>query len=87
MRSKQTLSLIDEDMLAFTRDEAIILFQRYGLTPEQANIALDHSRGRAATLSSLAATLHFAETAVLAKKTPEVGESGKTSYGRFAGNC
>jgi LuxR family maltose regulon positive regulatory protein len=87
MRSKQTLSVIDEDMLAFTRDEAIILFQRYGLTPEQANIALDHSRGRAATLSSLAATLHFAETAVLAKKTPEVGELGKTSYGRFAGNC
>jgi len=64
MRSKQTLSVIDEDMLAFTRDEAITLFQRYGLTPEQANIALDHSRGRAATLSSLAATLHFAETAV-----------------------
>jgi LuxR family maltose regulon positive regulatory protein len=86
MRSKQTLSVIDEDMLAFTRDEAFTLFQHYGLSPEQANIALDHSRGRAATLSSLATTLHFAETAVLAKKTTEVGESSKTSYERFAGN-
>jgi LuxR family maltose regulon positive regulatory protein len=85
MRSKQTLSVIDEDILAFTRDEAIALFQRYGLTPEQANIALDHSRGRAAALSSLAATLHYAETAVLAKKSPEVGESSKSSYGRFEG--
>jgi len=63
MRSKQTLSVIDEDILAFTRDEAIALFQRNGLTPEQANIALDRSRGRAAALSSLAATLHYAETA------------------------
>ena len=63
MRSKQTLSVIDEDILAFTRDEAITLFRRYGLTPEQANIALDRSRGRAAALSSLAATLHYAETA------------------------
>jgi hypothetical protein len=64
MRSKQTLSVIDEETLSFTRDEAITLFQRYGLTPEQATIALDHSNGRAAALSSLAATLHFAETSV-----------------------
>jgi LuxR family maltose regulon positive regulatory protein len=64
MRSKQTLSVIDEETLSFTEDEAITLFQRYGLTPEQATIALDHSHGRAAALSSLAATLHFAETTV-----------------------
>jgi LuxR family maltose regulon positive regulatory protein len=69
MRSKQALSVIDEDILAFTRDEAIILFQQYGLTPEQANIALDHSRGRAAALSSLAETLHFAETTAVANGT------------------
>jgi LuxR family maltose regulon positive regulatory protein len=69
MRSKQTLSVIDEDILAFTRDEAIILFQHYGLTPEQASIALDHSRGRAAALSSLAETLHFAETTDVANGT------------------
>jgi LuxR family maltose regulon positive regulatory protein len=87
MRSKQTLSVIDEDNLAFTRDEANTLFQLHGLTPEQANMALDHSRGRAAALSSLATTLHFAETSGLAKKTPEVGEPVKISYGRVEGNC
>jgi LuxR family maltose regulon positive regulatory protein len=69
MRSKQALSVIDEDMLAFTRDEAITLFQRYGLSPEQANSALDHSRGRAAALSRLAANLHFAETSVRTGET------------------
>jgi hypothetical protein len=87
MRSKQTLSVIDEDILAFTRDEAITLFQLHGLTPEQASIAHDHSRGRAAALLSLATTLHFSETSGLAKKTPEVGAPGKISHGRFAGNC
>jgi LuxR family transcriptional regulator, maltose regulon positive regulatory protein len=61
MRSKQTLSVIDEETLAFTRDEAVTLFESLGLSPEQASIALDHSHGRAAALSSLAATLHLAE--------------------------
>ena len=61
MRSKQTLSVIDEEMLSFTRDEAVNLFEQYGLSREQASIALDHSRGRAAALSNLAATLQFAE--------------------------
>jgi ATP/maltotriose-dependent transcriptional regulator MalT len=65
MRSKQTLSVIDEQMLSFTRDEAVRLFAHYGLSPEQAAIALDHSRGRAAALSSLAATLRFAETELM----------------------
>jgi LuxR family transcriptional regulator, maltose regulon positive regulatory protein len=61
MRSKQTLSVIEEETLAFTRDETQQLFEHYGLTKEQAHIAFEHSRGRAATLSGLAATLHFAE--------------------------
>ncbi|HEY6805218.1 MAG TPA: AAA family ATPase [Pyrinomonadaceae bacterium] len=65
MRSKQTLSVIDEQTLSFTREEAFKLFERYGLTKEQANIALAHSHGRAAALSSLAATLHFAETELM----------------------
>ena len=62
MRSKQTLFVIDEETLCFTRDEAVKLFEHYGLAQEQANIALDHSRGRAGALSSLAATLRFAES-------------------------
>ncbi len=64
MRSKQTLSVIDEETLAFTREETRELFEYYGLTKEQANVAFEHSRGRAATLSGLAATLHFAENHV-----------------------
>jgi ATP/maltotriose-dependent transcriptional regulator MalT len=62
MRSKQTLFVIDEETLAFTVDEAISLFKQYGLSREQASLALDHAHGRAAALSSLAATLHFTES-------------------------
>jgi len=69
MRSKQTLSVIDEETLSFTRDEAIRLYEQYGLSREQASIAFDHSHGRAAALSSLAATLHFAETELM-KEVP-----------------
>ncbi|MDQ1706951.1 MAG: hypothetical protein QOJ88_162 [Pyrinomonadaceae bacterium] len=54
MRSKQTLVVIDEATLAFTRHEALALFESYGLTPEQANIALDHTHGRAASLDESA---------------------------------
>ena len=61
MRSKQILSVIDEDMLLFSKEEAFRLFERFGLSWEQASIAVDHTRGRAAALSGLAATLHFAE--------------------------
>ncbi|HSE33344.1 MAG TPA: AAA family ATPase [Pyrinomonadaceae bacterium] len=61
MRSKQTLSVIDDDMLSFTRNEAVELFASYNLTHEQAAIAFDHSRGRPAALASLAATLHYNE--------------------------
>jgi LuxR family transcriptional regulator, maltose regulon positive regulatory protein len=55
MRSKQSLVVIDEAALAFTRPEAITLFESYGLSSEQANIALDHSHGRAAALDESAA--------------------------------
>jgi ATP/maltotriose-dependent transcriptional regulator MalT len=63
MRSKQTLSVIDEETLLFSTEEAVTLFEHYGLTPQQAAIAVEHSRGRAASLSDLAATLRFAEGA------------------------
>jgi LuxR family transcriptional regulator, maltose regulon positive regulatory protein len=55
MRSKQTLSVIDEETLAFTRQEATHLFKQYGLTQEHASIALDHTHGRASALARFAA--------------------------------
>lgn len=54
MRSKQSLVVIDDATLAFTRPEAIDLFESYGLTSEQASIALDHTHGRAVALDESA---------------------------------
>lgn len=51
MRSKQTLSVIDEEALAFTRQEAALLFKKHGLTQEHASVALDHTHGRASALA------------------------------------
>lgn len=64
MRSKQTLSVIAEDNLAFTRHEAIELFEKYSLSSEHANIALDHTHGRAAPLARFAVTLADREKSV-----------------------
>lgn len=61
MRSKQTLSVIAEEYLAFTRQEAIELFERYALSSEHASIALDHTHGRAAPLARFAAMLYDSE--------------------------
>jgi LuxR family maltose regulon positive regulatory protein len=58
MRSKQSLVVIDETTLRFTRPEAIALFESYGLSHEQASIALDHTQGRAGALDEAAASLH-----------------------------
>jgi LuxR family transcriptional regulator, maltose regulon positive regulatory protein len=63
MRSKQTLSVIGEDYLAFTRLEAVELFDSYGLSSEHAVIALDHTHGRAAALDQFAALLAEGEQA------------------------
>jgi LuxR family maltose regulon positive regulatory protein len=57
MRSKQSLVVIDEETLAFTRPEAVALFDSYGLSQEQASIALDHTHGRAVALDESAAFL------------------------------
>jgi LuxR family maltose regulon positive regulatory protein len=54
MRSKQSLVVIDEETLAFTRPEAVALFESYGLNQDQANIALDHTHGRAVALDESA---------------------------------
>jgi LuxR family maltose regulon positive regulatory protein len=57
MRSKQSLVVIEEAALRFTRSETIELFESYGLSGEQAGIALDHTHGRAAALDESAAIL------------------------------
>lgn len=62
MRSKQSLVVIEEETLAFTRPEAIGLFESYGLPSEQANIALDHTQGRAAALDEFAAFLQQSQS-------------------------
>lgn len=65
MRSKQTLMVIDEETLAFTRTEALELFENHGLTGEHARIALDHTHGRAAALAGIAASLSKTEDAAI----------------------
>lgn len=57
LRSKQSLVVIDEASLAFTRAEAIALFESYGMTGDQACIALDHTHGRAGALNDAATCL------------------------------
>jgi LuxR family maltose regulon positive regulatory protein len=54
MRSKQTLCVVEEAVLAFTLKEAERLFDSYSLAAEQARSALQQSRGRAAALDALA---------------------------------
>lgn len=61
LRSKQSLVVIEEEALAFTRPEAIALFESYGLSSDQARIALDHSHGRAAALDEFATFLRKSE--------------------------
>jgi LuxR family maltose regulon positive regulatory protein len=63
MRSKQFLVVIEEETLAFSRAEAVSLFENYGLSIEQANIALDHTHGRANALDECAGFLHQSKSA------------------------
>jgi LuxR family maltose regulon positive regulatory protein len=50
MRSKQTLAVIDEHSLAFSREETVALFESYGLSREHAYLAFDRTNGRAGAL-------------------------------------
>jgi len=67
LRSKQMLRVIEEPELAFTIDEAIALFESYGLCDEHARIAWNQTNGRAATISEFAATPGRAGRAVADK--------------------
>lgn len=54
MRSKQTLSVIDEPSLTFTLEEAGLLCASYGVCESMVTEIYDQSRGRAAQLKALA---------------------------------
>ena len=54
MRSKQTLEVIDELSLAFTREETVDLFETYGLSRQLAYLAFDRTSGRAGALAKYA---------------------------------
>ncbi|MDQ3665732.1 MAG: hypothetical protein M3410_03870 [Acidobacteriota bacterium] len=73
MRSKQMLSVIAEENLAFTRQEAIELFESYALSSEHASIALDHTHGRAASLARFAAALTETEHSIFGTSLPANG--------------
>lgn len=62
MRSKQTLCVVDEATLAFTKDEARELFHTYALSGAQAIAAHRKTRGRAFALDTLAQLLTATET-------------------------
>jgi ATP/maltotriose-dependent transcriptional regulator MalT len=54
LRSKQQLFVITEQMLAFTPTEAEDLFFGYGLSAEEARLALKQTGGRASALHAVA---------------------------------
>jgi LuxR family maltose regulon positive regulatory protein len=82
MRSKQSLVVIDEATLAFTRSEAIALFETYGLSQDQASIALDHTHGRAVALDESAAFLQ--RSAMATTNKPGQSNNGNGSAARRA---
>ena len=56
LRSKQMLRVVEESELAFTLEEAIALFETYGLGEEHARVAWRQTNGRAGTITEFAAT-------------------------------
>ena len=64
LRSKQMLRVVEETELAFTLDEAVQLFETYGLSEQHSAIAMCLTHGRAAAIAQFAATPGKAGTAV-----------------------
>ena len=80
LRSKQMLRVLDETEMAFTIDEAVSLFNTYGLGEEHARVALRHTNGRAAFIASFADTPGCAGRA-LADSLLEITEINRMRYG------
>jgi ATP/maltotriose-dependent transcriptional regulator MalT len=64
MRSKQTLCVVEEPTLLFTKLEATRLFSSYGLSQAQASAAFNETHGRASTLDAFARFLYETENAI-----------------------
>jgi ATP/maltotriose-dependent transcriptional regulator MalT len=79
MRSKQTLSVVDESALAFTLAEARRLFASYGLQPSRADAALLETRGRAATLDARVRSIVVAQESADATHARGARQSGRLS--------
>lgn len=79
MRSKQTLCVLDEETLAFTREEARALYASYGLTAERADAALRETRGRASTLDARARRDGLVEESERTPATRGARHSGRLS--------
>jgi LuxR family maltose regulon positive regulatory protein len=77
MRSKQTLRVVDEEVLAFTLAEARRLFASYGLQTAHADAALMETRGRAAMLDALARSTVVAEESPRTNVSRGVRQSGR----------
>jgi len=80
LRSKQMLRVLEEAEMAFTFDEAVSLFNTYGLGEDHARVALRHTNGRAATIASFADTPGCAGRA-LADSLLEIKEINRMRYG------
>jgi hypothetical protein len=79
MRSKQTLCVLDESLLAFTQPEARALYASYGLGAERADAALRETRGRAATLDARARADAVAEEVERATSPRGARQTGRLS--------
>ncbi|MDT5159115.1 MAG: hypothetical protein QOH51_3472 [Acidobacteriota bacterium] len=80
MRSKQTLCVLDESVLAFTLAESRRLFASYGLSAASAEAAFVETRGRAATLDARARTNGIAAEAERVAST----RGTRTTTGRLS---
>jgi LuxR family maltose regulon positive regulatory protein len=69
MRSKQTLCVVEESVMAFTLKEAEKLFASYNLAEERAEGALRQARGRASVLDAIARLWSETEHAETSAKT------------------
>jgi LuxR family maltose regulon positive regulatory protein len=56
LRSKQMLRVLDEEELSFNADEAVSLFETYGLSEEYAHIAVGQTGGRSSLIADFAMT-------------------------------
>ena len=83
LRSKQMLRVLEEAEMAFTFDEAVSLFNTYGLGEEHARVALRYTNGRAATIASFADTPGCAGRA-LTDSILEIKATNRMRYGSLA---